>query len=222
MSAARALPGTLGVIAVIAVAGFHDAGADGQVRTLDLKGKHLELIKHPALRTVTLSSLPDTAFRIRTWPGLQISRLPATAAGGLASADATAYVAKTWFRSGGSANDACADRSSSGSDLIDLRAPRRHGYTPLAITITPLPPPPRFAPVTWRLPAMPFNDAVGNATADPAQAHEVAIMVPRYSQYVRQARLARCFTGYRVRISLRGPANVDPFTGRAFAPTHVN
>lgn len=171
------------------------------------------------MKVVHLARVPDSAFHIESWPGMKLERAAPAPTGGISSPGATIYVAKRWV---GQLVSNIGFGCSMENDSLDLSEPRRHGFRLHAVTITYLPLPQGFQETgPWRR-GQPYTDAQGRATDDPAQAVRVSLTGRTYQLRTVPSIPVSCFTGYRADISLYGPANIDPFTGKAIVREHVN
>lgn len=171
------------------------------------------------MKVVQLNRVPNSALHLERWPGLNLARAPPAPPGGLSSPGATIYVSKSWV---GSASPAGSIGCWGRIDMLDLSEPRRHGFRLSAATIEPLPPPKGFRGQGPQRRAIPYIDATGAPTDDPAKAVSVKLQAPAYQLYLNPNIPVSCFTGYRANISLFGPADIDPFTGQAIVRDRVN
>lgn len=171
------------------------------------------------MKVVHLVRVPDSAFHIESWPGIKLERTAPAPPGGISSPGATIYIQKQWV---GQAVSNIGFGCGARSDRLDLSEPRRHGFRLHAAIISFLPPPQGFQETgPWRR-GQPYTDAQGRATDDPAQAVRISLTGRTYQLRTVPSIPVSCFTGYRADISLYGPANIDPFTGKAIVREQVN
>ncbi|ATY31155.1 hypothetical protein [Sphingomonas psychrotolerans] len=183
----------------------------------------VEFVKRVQMRTVRLSHIPDSALHLQIWPGLQVARVAPAAPGAIGTAGATVYVAKRWQDPAPSSlNDACTEPRLRGGDEIDITEPRRHGFRLADVTITSLVPPQGYKTDNAPFRRGAYKDVNGNGTTDLDQVVRIPLSARRHHMFVLGAFSVPCFTGYRVDISLRGPADVDPFSGRRITRSQVN
>lgn len=182
----------------------------------------LSAVKRPEMRTVRVQSIPASALRIMTWPGVQVARVAPAPPGGISTAGASAYVAKRWFTKPSPRNQACNEPVLRSADEIDLTEPRRHGFRLAALKITELDRPQDYAKPQYPMRRSPNLDADGNWVAPMEDVVKIPLSALRYNRYASPAMPVFCFTGYRVDLTLRGPADIDPFTGRKIVRQQVN
>ncbi|MGY4399066.1 hypothetical protein ACVWZA_004279 [Sphingomonas sp. UYAg733] len=190
------------------------------------------VVINPLIRqaTVTLNAVPDSALQIATWPGLIVKRVAPAPPGAIPSAGATIYVSKAWInRPQEKRGDICdsAEYPVRHGDQVDLTAPRSHGFRLAAFSIEPIPPLKNYVPTYSDGPRRRggsdrFIGADGQSTDNMAQAVKIPLRGTRYQYFIYPGMPVQCFTGYRVNISLRGPVDVDPWTGNPIRRSQVN
>ncbi len=176
------------------------------------------------MKIVHLQSLPESAFRVGNWPGATRARTAHAPSGGISSAGGTAYVSWRWHDA--SRNDPPCPNPGHVPDTVDLSVPRSHGFRLHSFLQEPLPAPAGFVHNGWR---MRLGDRYFDGAGKPSSELNAAMTI-KVSTFLDGAYFIKlppgppkpCFTGYRLNISLIGPADVHPFTGQKIVQSPVN
>lgn len=175
----------------------------------------------PATRVVTLIELPADMVHLGATPGWTITRQPKAPPGGIGpGAGAAAYVGR--FGNSTAAKD-CTRNGGAGSirDYFDLSRIVHGPFDLEDVRVTPVEPPislsdqPSYAITYTSTNLRNYNVVKGNATGVYVDA-----TIGRSAQLPGMPR--HCWAGYRLHITVRGPANVNPLTGQTFTPARVN
>lgn len=191
------------------------------------KGKVIKPVK-PAERQVRLRELPPDLVRLGEEPQWTIARRPKTPPGSITpGADGTSYVERT---TNGTRTASCTIGPVKRiSDFYDLGPIRTHGFTVVSAEVDMLPAP--FAsdnlPIrrsSVRFTSSNLNDVNGGNLqgADVARATGVHIEYGISAKALVQPAPPICWAGYRLHITVKGPVDIDPLTGRKITQNPVN
>lgn len=203
-----------------------------------LKGKEIKPVRTPGgtittseparIKIVQIRNVPDDALHIEQWQGVTVKRTAPAPPGGISTAGATIYVSKSWIDTAPASdlNNRCAG-AARGPDFVDLSVPRRHGFTLASFSIEQLPPPAGYgsnnAGPRRRGDILFTADGQPTGTASQAARIRTTASSRHYqANHVPTNMPTPCFTGYRVNISLMGPADIHPFTGQKIVQNPVN
>lgn len=196
--------------------------ANGLMLEMNVAGIRLDLPPR-AIRTVELIGLPEWMIRLQTRPGWVVERQPKAAPGAIGPGPGAAVYVK---RVRGTANR--ADCEGSFVDIVDLTQVRRNGFrlvdyrkaffgSRAGLTIDDGGMGPRRgAPVG--------KDETGRTVLQDGDLRTVAKVevVDGIINYRFPGSVRFCDAGYRLHLTVEGPADIDPITGNKIRPKRVN
>ena len=174
-----------------------------------------------AMRTVTLIGIPDRMIRLAQQPGWTTERQPKAAPGEIGPGPGAAVYVK---RTKGAAN---ANECATFNDVIDLTDIYHNNYRVKSFRWEFFPDRPGFVRATAttgprRLGAR-GEDINGNKLQnDSSPANFAKIFSSNYPVIYQVGNLYVCDAGYRLHLTVEGPANIDPISGNKISSSVVN
>ena len=194
--------------------------ANGLMLDMTVEGIRFQL-RPTAMRTVTLVGIPERMIRLAQQPGWATERQPKAAPGAIGPGPGAAVYVK---RTKGTARPNDCETF---NDVIDLTEVHRNNYRVKSFRWEFLPDRPGFV----RAPAINGprrlgsrgEDINGNKLqSDSAPANFVKIFSANYPVIYQVGNLYVCDAGYRLHVTVEGPADIDPITGYRIRPSRVN
>ena len=196
--------------------------ANGVMLDMTVSGIRLEL-PPPATRRVTLIGVPEWMIRFEARPGWTVERQPKAAPGAIGPGPGAAVYIKRFT---GTANrNSCEGRF---EDVVDLTQIRRNGFRLVDYRKAFFGARPGLT-IDYSINGGPRRgDRVGEdvngqpVSRDNLQATAKVRVHDQIISYRMPGSVRICDAGYRLHLTVEGPADIDPITGNKFRPSVVN